>query len=285
MSWHPHWLIDLYLLGFFSSSLGARVRLHLGGCEGCRSYYDQGVLALRASSRHSEGFGLGERERLEQRGASVARWEHVRSGSSRRWIPMAAAATVLLALVVWWPRPVGVIFAAGEQLTIDGRPAAVGDEVASGAMVEAGKGDSAVLLEGKRGVLLREGARASFGARGAEASLEQGRARFAVKPGQGHFAVLAGEARVEVRGTIFVVDRKSDEETLVAVHRGEVLVSAKDIEVTVRDGQESIVTSGTPSAPRRASSDSLQEDRGDFLVWLKRTWLQFLGKLDRAVIE
>ena len=37
------------------------------------------------------------------------------------------------------------------------------------------------------------------------------------------------------------------EETLVAVHRG------------------------------------LKEDRGDFLVWLKRTWLRFLGNLDQAV--
>ena len=284
MSWHPRWPIDLYLLGFLSSSLEARVRVHLAGCEKCRSYYDQGVLVLRASRGNVEGPGLGEWTRVEERATAVARWEPVRRDSRARWLSIASVAAALVTLiVVLWPRPVGVIFAAGEQLTIDGQPALVGDEVAAGAVVAAGKGDSAVLLEGKRGVLLREGARARFAARGAEARLEQGRARFAVKPGQGHFVVLAGEARIEVRGTVFVVDRRSDEETLVAVHRGEVLVSAKEVEVTLGEGQESIVTRGIPSSARRASNASLQEDRGDFLLWLKRTWLRFLGNLDRAV--
>ena len=29
----------------------------------------------------------------------------------------------------------------------------------------------------------------------------------------------------------------------------------------------------------------LKEDRGDFLVWLKRTWLRFLGNLDQAGMQ
>ncbi len=286
MTWHPRWHVDLYLMGFLSSPLEAKVRAHLAGCESCRSYYDQGVLVLRASRGNAEGEGLGEWERIERRGAAVARWERVRPGSYVRWFAIAATAAALLVLVAsWWPQRVGVIFDAGEQLTIDGKPASIGDEVAAGAVVEARKGDSAVLLDGNRGVLLREGSRARFGAKGAEAKLEQGRARFAVKPGVGHFAVIAGETRVEVHGTIFVVERRSGEETVVAVHRGEVLVSANEGKVTLQDGQESVVTRGIPSAARRASADSLQEDRGDFLVWLKRTWLRFLGNLDRVVNE
>lgn len=284
MSWHPRWPIDLYLLGVLPRSLEARLRVHLSQCQSCRDAYDEGVLALRAARGNLELPGLGEAERLQQRAAAIGGWEPVRRGPSPRQLAAIGAAVAFVIVgALWWPRAVGEVFAAGEELTIDGESAGVGDAIPSGAEVWAARGDSALLLRGKRGVLLREGSRARFSAKGTEASLAEGRARFAVKPGQGDFAVVAGQTRVEVKGTIFVVERRSDDETLVAVHRGEVQVTAKGGKVTLKEGQESVVTAGVPSAPRRASADSLQEDRGDFLVWLKRTWQRFLNNLDRAV--
>lgn len=284
MSWHPRWPVDLYLLGLLPSWLEASLRVHLGRCQSCRDRYDEGVLALRAARGHLEVPGLGEAERIEQRASAIAKWVPVRRGLSPRQVAaIGVGVALVIVAAVWWPRSVGEVFAAGEELTIDGEPAAVGDAIPSGAEVWAARGDSAFLLEGRRGVLLREGSRARFSAKGTEASILEGRARFAVKPGQGSFVVVAGQTRVEVKGTIFVVERRSEDETLVAVHRGEVQVSGKGGQVSLKEGQESVVAAGIPSAPRRASSDALQEDRGDFLVWLKRTWQRFLGNLDRAV--
>lgn len=289
MSWaHPRWLIDLYLVGFLTRPRGEKLRAHLRECEACRGYYDKGVLVLRATRGNAEGLGLGELARLEERTVEVTGAGP--SVSPGKW-PMRKRQLVvgmglLLLLVLglsWWPHTVGVVFAAGQQLEIDGRLGATGSDVASGALVTASKGDSAVLLEGNRGVLLREGASARFNAKGAEALLEKGRARFSIKPKQGGFTVLAGGVTVRVRGTIFVVDRRTEEETLIAVHRGEVQVTSGGTEVILRDGQESTVTRGVPSPARRASNESLEEDRGDFLVWLKRAWRRLLGNLDQEV--
>ena len=287
MSWrHPRWLIDLSLADLMPRPVEPRLRAHLRQCEACRSYYDAGVLALRATRGDAEAPGLGERERLERRALSVADPPREATGwrPGRLGIALAASGLLLLGLLTVWFRPVGVVFAGGQQLEIDGKPAATGADVSSGAKVSALKGDSAVLLAGKRGVLLREGASARFNERGAQAVLEKGRVRFSIKPKQGDFTVWAGEVSVKVRGTIFVVDRRSEEETLVAVHTGEVEVTgAQGVKVTLREGQESVVKRGVASPPRRASKGSLEEDRGDLLIWLKRAWQRLLGNLDQAV--
>lgn len=69
-----------------------------------------------------------------------------------------------------------------------------------------------------------------------------------------------------------------------AVHSGEVEVTgAQGVKVTLREGQESVVKRGVASPPRRASKGSLEEDRGDLLIWLKRAWQRLLGNLDQAV--
>jgi ferric-dicitrate binding protein FerR (iron transport regulator) len=287
---HPRRRIDRYLVLGASAPMGEGLREHLRACAGCRAYFDAGVLALRAAKGNLEQAGAGEVERMTARAIAVARPAPERAGGhTRRRLVFAGTALAVAGCVfmlVWGRAPVsvGIVFAIDQELLIDGRPAAVNDKVQSGAVVTARHGDSTLLLEGQRGVLLREGARARFDQAGAEAVLEAGRARFSVKPGQGKFTVVSGETQVKVRGTIFVVDRRNEDETLVAVHRGEVQVSGRSAEVTLREGQECTVAKGTPNAPRPARSGSLAEDRGEGLLQvLRRAWQTLMTNLDQAV--
>jgi len=288
--WHSRWRIDRYLLGLLAPGQEVVLRTHLAGCARCRAYHDAGVLALRAARGDAEGFGAGELERMARRASAVpVPPPPARPFAAHRWMAgtaALAAAVLLLPFIPREPRTVGAVFASGGELAIDGKAVAPNDRVPGGALVNAVRGDSALLLEGQRGVLLREGARARFEKGGTEAILEAGRARFSVKPAQGSFSVLAGGARVEVRGTVFVVERRSGDETLVAVHRGEVRVSGGGSEVTLRDGQESTVTRGKPAAPARARDSSLEEDReGELVRRLRQAWTTFIHSLDGAVSE
>ncbi|MBI5481634.1 MAG: FecR domain-containing protein, partial [Deltaproteobacteria bacterium] len=206
-----------------------------------------------------------------------------------RWLLAAAAAAAALVVVgviaLRGGGPVGTVHTAGKELLVDGEVAAAGQPVREGAWVEARRGDSTLLLAGKRGVLLREGARARFEDGGAWAVLEAGRARFSVRPGLGPFTVAAGEARIEVRGTVFVVERRADGETLVAVHRGEVRVAGSGAAVTLGEGQETTVArGGVPTPARAVRPGSLEEDRGgDLLELLRRAWQSLVRSLDAEV--
>lgn len=283
---HPLADIDRLLLGTLAPAPAARTRQHLAACAACRQHFDAGVLTLRVVRGGLQQPGLGELERIVARAAALTEGNVAYPPWSRRvWglALFAAAASALLLLL--WPTPtVGRVFTAGAELTIDGEPALADQRVARGAKVTAVKGDSALLLDGQRGVLLREGASARIEASGARVVLEAGRARFSVKPHVGAFEVLAGKTRVEVKGTVFVVDRKGDDETLVAVHRGEVEVHDAETTVAVKAGQETTVKAGAASPVSEVRKGSLVEDRDDGLLdILLRAFRRMVDSIDRAV--
>jgi ferric-dicitrate binding protein FerR (iron transport regulator) len=189
----------------------------------------------------------------------------------------AAVAAAVLVVMVWPAREVGRVLVAGAGLEIDGQKAVVDQPILEGSTVTARDGDSALIVDADRGILLRKGAVVAVSGP-ADVSVLAGRARFAVKPGHGPFAVRSGAVRVEVVGTIFVVDRREAEETLVAVHRGTVNVTDPHGKVQVKDGQECLATAAALSPARPAGARSLEEDRGG--NWLQELWARLAGLVD-----
>jgi ferric-dicitrate binding protein FerR (iron transport regulator) len=286
MSGHPLEDIDRLILGTLGEGAAVKTRQHLAACTPCQKRFDDGVLMLRAARGGLEQPGLGELDRIVARATAITEGNVAYQPLSRRvWGVALFAAAAGALLVLLWPTPtVGKVLTAGAELTIDGQPAAVDQPVPRGAKVIAAKGDSALLLDGQRGVLLREGAIARVEGAGDRVSLEQGRARFSVKPNAGRFLVLAGKTEVEVKGTVFVVDRKTNEETLVAVHRGEVEVRDGQKAVAVKGGQETTVKAQVASPAVEVRPGSLAEDRGDGLLdMILRALRKVLTAIDEAV--
>ncbi len=265
---HPTSLIAEVLDGKqLSSEDDAALLRHLAECEACRKAWDDGVRLLRAARGGGEAAAPGELSRMTRRAVAIARSpaaEAEASPETRRWWLLAPLAAAAVLLVLLWPAQravIGRVLVAGAGLEIDGQKAVADQPVLEGAVVTSRDGDSALIIDADRGVLLRKGAVMALpGA--AEATVLAGRARFAVKPGHGPFAVRSGPVRVEVVGTIFVVDRKGADETLVAVHRGTVNVSDPHGTVQVKDGQECLATATALSPARPAGPSALEEDRG-----------------------
>jgi ferric-dicitrate binding protein FerR (iron transport regulator) len=227
------------------------LRAHLARCEACR-----GVPTLL-------GFddGLGELERMSQRGAEVALpappppspWARA------RWaVPVAAG----LAIGLWlWSSPgvaVGVVVAA-ERLVVAGEDVRPGARVFEGEDVVASGGRAVVRLEGGRVVLINEGSRVRFVRGGAHAMLASGAAYFRVEKGAGPFEVTAGSATVIVKGTRFLVARRDLESASVAVEEGVVEVRTGAGSLEVRAGQETLVTGEAIGVPK--SIDLLEQLR------------------------
>lgn len=284
--WHKlRWRIDAYLTGDpRSAEAEAALRLHLASCADCRAYYDEGLALMRAARGGRDLPAAGELERLTRRAGHL---ETVpRDDLPRRALVAAAAAlaAVLLVVIALPSRApvVGTLAVAGPRAQVSGKPASAGAEVHEGELVVAVEGTVVLALEGGRDVTLAEGTVLAVSAGASETSLESGHAHFAVEPGRGTFSVRAGATRVDVRGTVFAVSRKTPDDVTVAVARGRVQVSGIKGVVMVEEGQRTAV--GRDGAPAPASA--LQPGDSDELRRLgdelERALKSFGRKLERA---
>lgn len=262
---HPRGRIDQYLNFGLLPRAEARLRRHLAECTECRAYYEEGVLVLRATRRTASTPGAGEADRLVRR--AVANLDGAPKGEFARaplfiGAAVAAALSILAFVVFTGSEPVGRLSTFSGDVLVDGKPAALDAEIVANAVVEVRSGECILELEDGRTALLRAGAKMSVEKGGRVARLERGRGRFSVTPGHGSFAVEAGSTRVLVTGTIFAVDRKANDDTLVAVHHGSVEVVGEKGTVRLADGEETTVRGGLPSSAAPARRESLAEDRG-----------------------
>lgn len=286
---HPRRLLRAVLDGAACGPAEDRaLREHLRGCARCRAEYDARARLLRAARGSLDGPAPGELERLRRRAVALAA-RAPQAAPRATWRLAAAiaaglAALLIVAVALTRPAVVGRVLVAGPGLEIAGRPVAAGQAIHQGEVVAARGGDSALLLDGERGVLLRRGGTISFDS-AESAKLLLGRARFAVKKGRGPFSVAAGEVQVDVVGTIFAVERRTSGDTLVAVHRGEVRVRAPRGEARLREGQECVVAQGAPGPVRPASAGALEEDRGDWFSELLRRLAGLRDAIQRAIGE
>lgn len=278
--------IDRYLAQGLSSGAEARLRAHLAGCTDCRGYYDQGVLLLRAVRSQPSGAGAGEVERILGRATAGF-------GATRRsWRPvgifvgaLATAAMVFIALRVAAPTPPARIASVSGDVWVGDRQASLDAEVPSDTAVEVRSGECILALEGGRTALLRSGTVVSIAEGGAVVRLDRGRGRFSVTPGKGAFSVKAGDTQVRVTGTVFAVERRKNDETLVAVHHGSVEVSTSSGAASkLTDGEETTVVAGRAGTVRPASREALFEDRGgtDLLKVLKKRGTRVIKNWEKA---
>jgi hypothetical protein len=282
--------IDDVLTGrVLSAEDDARFRAHLRGCGACREHYDRSLSVLRLARGAAQAVAPGEEKRLEVRALRLARpvpgnaifpWRLVFAG--------AAVAAALVLTVVAWPRSqVGRVLTASAGFRIDGAPATKDQVVFARSELTTDKEDAAVLLEsarGRRGLLLRPSSRLNV-ASTEEVRLESGRVRVQVKKASDPFAVRADELRVLQPGSgVFVVERRA-QSTLVAVHQGTVVVSARGQQLEVKEGQETEFSEGALTPARPAGANALVEDRGDGTVWdaILRFLKQLIDVIARAL--
>lgn len=264
--------IDDVLSGrVLSADDDVRFREHLRSCAACKEHYDRTAGLLRLTRGNPEAWAPGELQRMEVRALRLAKpvagtasvpWRLVFAGA-------AVAAAVVLTVMAWPRSPVGRVLASGAGLRIDGAPANKDAVVFAGAELSTEKEDAAILLEsakGRRGLLLRPGTRLRASST-EEVALEAGRLRVQVKKGADPFSVRAEDLRVKQPGPgTFVVERKAGS-TLVAVHQGSVVVSARGQQLELKEGQETELVGGSLAPARPAGANALIEDRGDGTVW------------------
>lgn len=273
---------DAVLSGrLLSAEDDARFRAHLRECAACREHYDRTASVLRLARGNAEALAPGEAQRLHVRAVRLAR--PVAGSTTFPWriaFASAAVAAALVLTVLAWPRsPVGRVLAAGTGLRLDGVLVGKDAVVFAGAEVSTEKEDAALLLEsarGRRGLLLRPGSRL-IAPSSEEVRLEAGRVRVQVKKASDPFAVRVDELRVMQPGAgTFVVEQRAGS-TLVAVHQGAVVVSARGQQVELAEGQETELSGGSLAPARPAGVNALIEDRGDGTVW--DAILRFLRQL------
>ena len=118
-----------------------------------------------------------------------------------------------------------------------------------------------------------------------EVRLDSGRVRVQVRKSSEPFAVRADDLQVvqPAAGT-FVVDRRG-ENTLVAVHLGSVVVSARGNQVELKEGQETELSAAGLTPARPAGANALIEDRGDGTVWdaIMRFLRQLIDVIGKAL--
>lgn len=284
--WHKlRWRIDAYLTGDVRSAEAEEaLRLHLASCADCRTYYDEGLALMRAARGGGDLPAAGELERLNRRAGhldSVPRDDLPR----RALVAAAAAVAVVLLLVIALPSRapvVGTLAVAGPRALVSGKAASAGAEVREGELVVAVEGIVVLALEGGRDVTLAEGTVLAVYAGASDTSLESGHAHFAVEPGRGAFAVRAGATRVEVKGTVFAVSRKTPDDVAVAVARGRVEVSGTKGAVTLDEGQRTAVGRDGVPAPPSALQPGDSEELRRFGEELERALKSFGRKLEKT---
>lgn len=266
-----------------------KFRGHLRACAQCREQYDRTFSLLRLARGNAEALAPGEAQRLKVRALRLAK--PIPGSATFPWrlaFAGAAVAAALVLTVLAWPRsPVGRVLAASNGLRIDGAVATRDAVVFAQSELTTEKQDAAILLEsarGRRGLLLRPSTRLSVSS-SEEVKLEAGRLRVQVKKATEPFAVRADELRVVQAGAgTFVVEKRA-ESTLVAVHQGSVMVTARGDQVELREGQETELSGGALAPARPAGATALVEDRGDGTVWdaILRFLKQLLDVIARAL--
>ncbi len=259
-------------------------RQHLRTCERCRGEYDEAASVLRLARGHVDAAAPGELERMTKRATRLAKPEVAQRFAWRYAFVGAALAMALVLTVMWWPkRPVGTVLVASRGLLLDG--VAVGKDavIYEDTVITTGKEDAAILLEGakgRRGLLLRPNTRVRA-ASSDEVSLVGGRVRVQITKSTAPFMVRVDGARVvQSQPGVFAVETRPTG-ALVAVHHGSVQVSARGGSVEVKEGQQTDVVDGTPSASKGATASALIEDRGNGSVW--DAILRFLKQLVDAI--
>lgn len=283
--WHQlRWRIDAYLTGDpRSAEAEEALRLHLASCADCRVYYDEGLALMRAARGGRDLPAAGELQRLARRAGHL---ETVpRDDLQRRGLVAIAVALAALLLVFFLPsRPpvVGTVAVTGPRAVVGGSPARAGGEVREGELVVAVEGSLVLALEGGRDVTLAEGTVLAVYTGASETSLESGHAHFAVEPGRGAFVVRAGATRVDVKGTVFAVSRKTPDDVTVAVARGRVEVSGTKGAVMLDEGQRTAVGRDGVPAPPSALQPADTEELRRFGEDLERALKSFGRKLEKA---
>ena len=287
---HVTSLIDDVLSGrVLSAEDDAAFRGHLRGCGECRAKYDQTASVLRLARGGVDALAPGEAQRLEVRAVRLAK--PIAATPTFPWRLVFAATAVAAALVLTVlasPRTaVGRVLASSRGLRIDGAHAGKDAVVFSGSELITEKEDAAILLEsarGRRGLLLRPGTRLTATATDA-VRLDSGRVRVQVRKSSEPFTVRADEVQVVQPGAgTFVVDRRG-EKTLVAVHQGSVVVSARGSQVLLKEGQETELAAAGLTPARPAGANALIEDRGDGTVWdaIMRFLRQLIDVIGKAL--
>ncbi len=287
---HVQSQIDDVLSGrVLSAADDASFRAHLRECTSCREHYDQTAGVLRLARGSADALAPGEAQRMETRAVRLAK--PIAETASFPWrfaFAGAAVAAALVLTVLAWPRsPAGRVLAAAAGLRMDGVLVAKDAVVFEGSEVATEKDDAAILLEsarGRRGLLLRPSTRLHISS-SEEVKLEAGRVRVQVRATNDPFEVRADDVRVlQPNAGVFVVERRP-ESTLVAVHQGTVVVSARGQQLELKEGQETELTAGALAPARPAGANALIEDRGDGTVWdaILRFLRQLLDVIARAL--
>ncbi|MDP2273118.1 MAG: zf-HC2 domain-containing protein [Archangium sp.] len=287
---HVRSQIDDVLSGrVLSAADDASFRAHLRECTSCREQYDHTTQVLRLARGSADAMAPGEAKRLEVRAVRLAKPLPEAAGFPWRFaFAGAAVAAALVLTVLAWPKsPVGRVLAAASGLRLDGVLVAKDAVIFEDAEISTEKEDAAILLEsarGRRGLLLRPSSRLHISSSD-DVKLEAGRVRVQVKTASEPFSMRAEELRVlQPNAGVFVVERRP-ESTLVAVHQGSVVVSARGQQLELKEGQETELTAGALTPARPAGANALIEDRGDGTVWdaILRFLRQLLDVIARAL--
>lgn len=268
----------------------AAFRSHVRGCEKCRAKYDEGMTVLRLARGHQDALAPGELQRLQNRAAWLARpMEPRRFAFSWRFAFVGAAVAVAALLVVLLaPRtPVGHVLVASKGLTLDGVLVGKDAVIYEDTVVGTDKEDAAILLEGargRRGVLLRPNTRLRV-TTSDDATLQGGRVRVQALKSEAPFTLRADASRVVQSAPGVFVTEARPTGTFVAVHQGNVNVSAPGGSVEVKESQETEVINGTPGPVKTVTANALVEDRGDGTVWdaIVRWFRQLIDTIGRAL--
>ena len=277
---HRRSAIDRYLAEGLPEKAEGRLRAHLARCEGCRRYYDEQVLLLRALAGSSSQPTAADARRMEKLALAKAgvvlsepkKADRVQVLVDRLlWMPRsylaAGAAAVLLvagALLLRGPTLAGRVVAA-EDARVEGRAAAEGMAVPSGAEVEVAQGGAMeIALERGGRVRLFPGVRMALTPRGEVVELEAGKVWCEVDRTGGVFAVRTDTAEARVLGTSFVVEKqKAATEVRVVSGSVEVEDARRRGRVLVKGGQKTRVApeSAPAAVSRYAGEDRIEWER------------------------
>lgn len=287
---HVESLISDVLTGrMLSPEDDAKFRAHLRGCDSCRAKYDAQLTVLRLARGHENALAPGELQRIQNRAAWVAHPPPPKRSFSWNFAFVGAAlATAALLFFLLSPREeVGRVLVASKGVTLDGVLVGKDAVIYENTVIGTDREDAAIILEsarGRRGVLLRPNTRLRVSSSD-DATLQGGRVRVQALKTEAPFTLRSNSSRVVQSSPGVFITEERPSGTLVAVHQGNVNVSAPGGTVEVKESQQLEVVNGTPGAVKTVSTGVLVEDRGDGTVWdaIARWFKQLLDTIGRAL--
>lgn len=287
---HPDRDLELYVAEGLPPAAEERLRAHLAQCSRCRARYDEQVLLLRALAGDPQKATAAEDRRMAARAVSGFR-DRPRSPSRAdrlvdgflwlrgpHWAAAGALAAAAVVLVIW-TRPPPARLVAAEGVQVNGKLAAPGDRLSTGARVEVAVTGVAELTIARGGTIkVFPGTTVIVGARGELIELEAGRIWCQIDHNGRSFAVRTDRGEARVLGTSFVVEKSGDGDTEVRVQEGTVAVEDRDHRGTVQvhSGQKTRLRARAAPTPPKGYSD---RDRSDWVRSLEK----FLRKVGRGI--